>query len=370
MTHRATSSIDSILDQIPPKNLSSFMPTVFWCNTEVELDREKQALYYHPLLSIQKESTKDDRQRMLRSFLKLAEDSDESSGDQIYEFAKRWGVLGICRHNKPYGICSKVRDENGRPVACIPDQDDEGRHYDRLDGWRLYAKKVNLIIRIGVALRENRYELRASDFVPLQGEFSYQAIPKNEAAAKLFISNVINEWTIMFQIFPRMRWFGNQEPRIEFTPVRESVASSVFPQIVLELLFAVGRYSGVVECSNPNCENIFFLSPQQSKSKGHYCERCQRVGEAGLAARKRSYAKRKVGLPMNPKQKIPDEYIERIYRELKRARDKGVSMRHVVQKYAKQFGVDDSQVYRLLNEKYIAKRRETIKTKRNPEKKK
>ena len=129
--------------------------------------------------------------QLLSKFLSLA----DSSPTEIVRFAKRWGVLGLCRHGLmyPHEALSGRRPWN-REVNCFPGRIKRGvinpnrpeiHHYwlwEPLDSWWHYARVARALLNIVAELRQNRPG-RRQDWLVIT------PIPPTEASPPSFEKN-------------------------------------------------------------------------------------------------------------------------------------------------------------------------------------
>lgn len=99
----------------------------------------------------------------LDEFIKLRNAEDA----KIVEFARRWGVLGICRHGlpgvhlgcRPLGVSEKNWDSPEHRIwspLFEAQRSDAGWHWEPTDAWRYMASRVNGFLMVAADLRSGR----------------------------------------------------------------------------------------------------------------------------------------------------------------------------------------------------------------------
>ena len=97
--------------------------------------------------------------KALDDFIELATVADAKVPEAVLEFARLWGVLGLCPEGTPGG------QEHGHDVDFAADDsvdyvssDDRYAHWwswERLDHWRTWSKELLAIVRAAQALQSN-----------------------------------------------------------------------------------------------------------------------------------------------------------------------------------------------------------------------
>lgn len=239
----------------------------------------------------------------LRDFVELADASDAA----ILNFAKRWGILGFCKHWLP--LTHEARTASRlRYQWCEPERDRqtriEGGGWDRLSLWREYASEARAILEFAIAALEGRrVEYRLVEWV----------VYRNKDARSPAVPKVRASWAVVSRGV--MRWLEWGDVRPVLVPDRgpsDSRACSIrysgaatavevnglrpecfrlFGALALELMQAVSRDTIAAHCRGDCGGRIF----ERTRSNQVYCERCRKNGARVRMAQQRRYRKRKTG---------------------------------------------------------------------------
>jgi hypothetical protein len=236
---------------------------------------------------------------MLEGFIRLFEKTSEG----ILEYAKRWGVLGICEeHAFPTGHGCPSRGGPRISVRHAWKYSDaellSGQDGDPILAWRQFSEAANSVLRIHAHLnaRERPEEelwklaLRPGPhpaFRSVLGDVDWSSAPwwNREFDVQCLTDLCINRWMRYGGVHPQL------DPRngsIRFT------TDGLFGAIAVQLLLIVGGSDGWVICSNPECWHIY-PSPRKPKAgQRHFCPGCRRTGVPKKFA-DRAYASRRRG---------------------------------------------------------------------------
>ena len=274
---------------------------------------------------------RDASPEMLLQFIALADAPPEA----IKAFAKRWGVLALCRrHWLP--CCHSS--------GCSPTRV-RGRVYvyrEPLAAWRHFAMQARAIVRYAAAVRDcvppsrvdvddllehidtlrkgqsrrpRLYELppeererAASSFrdyinaeiskMPEEMQKHWRQTeawvnrelkkPYSQSAFRMggdrnALSVHVNTWLGLGYVRPHLRWDENG-PRILFS-VGSLECDRLFGHLALQLLVAVSGSTGFALCSA--CSAPYVPRRAPARSRLHYCQRCGRRAAWRVAQRKR-----------------------------------------------------------------------------------
>jgi len=283
---------------------------------------------------------------LLSDFINL--DSD----DGILAFARTWGVLGLCRHEVPFGHnwgpfgpqYSRVkRHKNDEKllgsVPCVVGfaQGDGIRGREALERWRHFSKQARAIIAISQQLKEGelpdaKHWLEVAEDRPKVIRDNYQRrLPGRESGIELEfqrseVARVVNEWLRLGAAQPYFVWQTSQRDVDALRQKRGKALSTIDalgivrprPSVVLAVdspcrLFSVlasqlmFRVTGIKRwgiCSY--CGDIFQPEKREPKSgQQTFCLSCRGAGVprrlAQAAYKKRQEAK--VGKRKNSQRK-------------------------------------------------------------------
>lgn len=226
---------------------------------------------------------------ILEGFIRLL----DAGPAEVLGYARRWGVLGICRHGlpashspPPAGLRQSDRfaaepassldwPSGCQPVAEIVD----GRWWGRepIAAWRALAGEAR-----GVALAVARLGLE-TDPAP--------AARHRAAEAAMWVQGRLDEWVEIGRVRPvceaRIDWSGaKDDPRL----VSTMGGDGLFGALALRLLLAVTGVRGLAFCAA--CDEPFAPTYGQRRGDRSWCKdpQCQR---AERAAASRDYRRRR-----------------------------------------------------------------------------
>ena len=251
---------------------------------------------------------------MLDKFRDLAGATD----GEVLRFAKRYGVLGLCRHRLPYThapavILNRSPLEPSRK-GCRP------RQVEKLADWRWYARGFQAALNAVAQLENDKLPLEA-DWKALQGSVMGWsedfALPKRAtkltlAQVRLWLTRVLNgllrlggvvlavqpdngaDWRAAWHCGPviaqtRIHVGGRVWLPVEMASETSAYDVNTFGHLAIQLVTNIARTDGLALCSA--CGQAFAISQRRrSPTRRAYCRRCGRT--AALRDAKRAYRSR------------------------------------------------------------------------------
>jgi hypothetical protein len=337
------------------------------------------------------------RREILGGFLELADANDQA----ILEYARKWGVLGLCKHGLP-AAHSQSPDRKlkrfilEKPGCTITRKGDW--LYEPLDRWRYYARQFRSIITLASELHKAHaktkeefqaalkafYEARqaAQEGRPhdkrhlLDGQFKLalskqtgakrsSTVPKVEISKE--IPGKVEDWQIVLQDYFRPYSWGSPdpvigargvlctvinrlldisgvEPRVWWARETRFVLSSrvargfIFPTLAVQLMLLVNGSPDYALCSS--CSKPILLRKGQSISRKSYCTDCGPKAARREAVKKYYRAER-----ANPERKkrgrLKAKEVQTIQRLLKKSKP------GLVKELAKRYGVSEWAIYKI-----------------------
>lgn len=250
---------------------------------------------------------------VLRDFLELA----DAAPEQIRDYARQWGVLGICRHGLPFTHTLGARrgptiasvilqacatrhrllkrrslqpflEEAGDALntlqydasPCVPlgfdrhhadPSDDLPRAADAWEPvriWRQFAKQALAILTIADNLK--RDTLPDDQYWETTYSESGKTAPwwqRGLEVERLKLTMVLNEWLRLGAVRPSIDWHA-LKPEISF------VGPRLFSMLALQLAFAVSGGEGIATCSS--CGKVYPRERQPKSGQRNYCPECRR----------------------------------------------------------------------------------------------
>lgn len=215
--------------------------------------------------------------RLLEQFVALA----DAPPERILRFARRWGVLELCKHGLP--AC-----HDGRCTLLS----DGGNFYEHIVWWQKLAAVARALLNIAARLADAQPG-RAVDWgaVKTLGALGKSKHFEREGLAvdRVKLEVVLNVLLSIAKVGPCVRWSkGGWLIELSGSPV---IGSGLAAAIITQLALACTGGGGWVLCSN--CQASYVPKKRRPDSKRrHYCPECRRrkVPERDAA---RDYRKRK-----------------------------------------------------------------------------
>lgn len=362
-----------------------------WFRTE-QIEVRNGSLAYKPAKRISQENLdqKVMRQEIFGGFLRLAEAQDE----EILDYARRWGILGLCHHGlpvahemKPYSWSASEKGCNRRKRG--------GWFYEPLERWRYYSRQMSAAVRLAVDLRKDEiteeeqrlvlalkekdkaerwraYEsfealikiapvktkkpfaskvvVEISPRVPGKREdwhivfqgfeegFSL-VVPFAISAGRFALSTVINRWLGLTGIRPYFLWSMSQS---DFTLSSSAYEASLLPVLAVQLMLIVNGSPDYAICYS--CCKPFFLRKGQRLNQRCFCKECG-TKAARREATKRYYNQEKKNSDRPKRKRLTQPEVKAIQRALKKNRP------GLVQELAQKYGVTKWAIYKIREEK-------------------
>ena len=286
----------------------------------VELHDDEERLWWAAPLT-----TRKNPRRLLEGFLELG----EASSQRIRDYARQWGVLGICQHGLPYthngnvgtpqnrttadvilGMCAArhgllkrrslqrfLQDAGDalnafqsdglpcRPLGLRRDpQDDippDAMAWEPISAWRMFARHARALLYIADSLKQRT--LPAPELWEIVFEASGKAAPwwdrnvKGRGAVqgavdveRLILARCLNEWLDLGAVRPAVTWHAGQKQQMEIN----FAGPRLFSALALQLVFAIGGGEAIATCSG--CGQVYPARRLPRKGQRNYCQPCRR----------------------------------------------------------------------------------------------
>lgn len=217
-------------------------------------------------------------ERCFLAFVNLA----EAPPDKILGFARKWGMLGLCKHGEPaagHGLRRRrIRPEKSgsTPLRC------NVYASEALEDWRWFASQFRVVLELAAALRERRVSGTSGLWERLSIP-SYSYVIGNEGQKrKRRLVGVVNTLLAASAIQPFVSW--NKVPTLHFGC---RGGTTLFAALTFELAMAVSRCR-VAFCSY--CHQGYEPLRRPRDGEANCCEDCK--GRAN-AERVRRFRQRK-----------------------------------------------------------------------------
>lgn len=189
---------------------------------------------------------------------------------EIFDYAKKWGVLGICQHqlpashnNYPFGA------QYGANACCsLPSHRRGYVSADPIEDWRRLSKRVRAAQNLGGFLNQDKFG-RPSDWKLLGPSYAPESQIRTLAEERVSLSRVLKDFLSIGQVRPSVNWDDEKgQWQIEF---RAHSFPNLFGLIALNLLLSISGRDLVI-CSS--CGNSYRPERRPDPSRRNYCPTC------------------------------------------------------------------------------------------------
>jgi hypothetical protein len=234
--------------------------------------------------------------------------------DKVLKFARKWGVLGLCRHGlpsthflPPSGFSLPHAGDVGR--AGRPGRWCDPRGVESVEAWDTWADRFRALLNIAASLYAgrpcgskawlsffDRSELEDRGYYLLERDVK-DLKPREVGDAlsddKLLLQEVVNHYLDIGGVRPRLILttgvLDDGPPRIGFgclPPHR------LFGVLAIQLMTSISRTGGPMLCSS--CGSPYSPRRRPKQGQRHYCEACGRRAAVRDAQRDRRRRRREM----------------------------------------------------------------------------
>jgi hypothetical protein len=200
----------------------------------------------------------------------------DASAQHIFQFAKRWGLLGLCDHGKPAAHHIEDRDDRERPML-LPYRGCTPAPAESIERWRIYSRRF--LVFLDVAQRLHRGEVITDtevwDQIGRPHGFASRSLSKLEGQRKRFM-RAVNLQLASVGIQPILRW-DRPEPVMEFG-VFGALRTSLLAALSMQLAITVGDCKFAI-CSS--CHKTYRPPRRTHVNQSNYCTACRNAGVPG-----------------------------------------------------------------------------------------
>lgn len=217
---------------------------------------------------------------MLDRFIRMQTDDD------VAEFARRYGVLGLCAHGLPVDH-EPVTGRRRCRIAVRRRVASEG-----IADWMRWRDGFNAYLRLIPELRieqpganeDWRVVLNLVPDLATWVERSYGDAADSDVVRRYVLERVLG-WLLQWgRVGWHVDWLKASRPRAElFVP-------TTFGQLALQLALTLSRASDLAICSG--CDVPYVATRQPSPGRRHYCPRCRADGRVAARNRQRDHRAR------------------------------------------------------------------------------
>ena len=212
---------------------------------------------------------------MLERFLRL----QAAPPYEIHRYAKRWGVLGICKHGLPenhsYPCFSRSIDDILRICTPVESCKHPGRFEESIESWRKYSKVANLLLSIVANLRKG-VQIKPEDWSELS-EWSSPTSGITITGTRLKTdreraAEIVQRWLDLGGVRPFLKWNSTTPSFALGAPSRYGL----FGALGIQLLLMVNNIDGFAICAG--CGSPYSPSRRPQAGRRSYCEACRSKG--------------------------------------------------------------------------------------------
>jgi len=293
-------------------NLANGIP-LLWVPARIDLSPDKTRLVWTYNTETRHAKTVLPGTDLLGEFTDLGR--PDTSPEEIRNFAKRYGILRICKHglpashsNSPYGSVYFGEDREfvtERIPYCQPlgtSFPNENEGFEPLDRWRFFARHAHALLNVIVSLSQD--ELAQTDDWAVLHKYTSnpERTGRDLVQQRLDSVAVVNTWLRVASVAPQIRYdFDQISLRDRHKSLRDWYkiqletdmfrGSRLFAYLACQLMTAaVGQ--AVSLCSG--CGKIYPPTRKPNRNQNNYCKDCSiRAAWRDAARRKRTNDKLK-----------------------------------------------------------------------------
>ena len=200
---------------------------------------------------------------MFEDFIALAEAADH----KVVPYAKRWGVLGICKHGLP--SCHEPSHLEVGRLGCRPLGWEDGRCWEPINHWRYFAAQAFSLLRISNRLGQGKLADPADwERVYARSPRGVPPMNKNLTVQEYLLVEWLNFWLAVGDVRPKVEWRKTGDrPAVKFR-------SGLFGALAVQLVLGVAKLEGWAICTHCRKEYI----PQKRLPKAgqrNFCPECR-----------------------------------------------------------------------------------------------
>lgn len=229
---------------------------------------------------------------LLIEFMNLADAPVET----VLAFARKWGVLEICRHGLPCTHNLRYADTfSGR--WCFPLAYTDAKFFSEpILYWHFYAKQMRALLNIAVRLKQGVPGLvedwkvvqasglmRKPEVEVLGGELFAAIYGRTVEDDRLFVLKLLDRWLSIGDVRPNLVW-DDEHCSVSFD-------NTLFGMLAMQLMLEISSSGGIAFCSG--CGKSYTPKLRRPKvGQRNYCRDCGkkaawRDAKAGERRRKR-----------------------------------------------------------------------------------
>jgi predicted RNA-binding Zn-ribbon protein involved in translation (DUF1610 family) len=208
---------------------------------------------------------------LLMEFMRLANARPKT----ILAFARKWGVLEICKHGLPSTHnCRKAITLSGRWCEPLLYADLEN-FMEPITYWHFYARQMWAMLKIASQLKQGKTGLAEDWKILLDPGLGRDPHGKASLFASLFGQTVADDIVGIIKMLDRWLSMGDVRPNLVWDEEQRFVSfdNTLFGMLAYQMMIAIGRTEGLGFCSG--CGEHYAPKRRQTKvSQRNYCPAC------------------------------------------------------------------------------------------------
>ena len=216
---------------------------------------------------------------VLDEFLSLAGKDDRQD---VFQFAREWGVFGICEHNLPctHNQAAGTGGTGAVPDACLPRGSFDDVFWEPVEIWFGMAGLFQRILNIASELHQGK-KGKSRDWERVKPML--EAEKKSLREQRYWLGTEVDFLLKLGGVELEFSW--RDHPAIVYST---GGLVNLFGYLALQLMLAISRTGGLVNCSN--CAGTYIPSRRPNANLRNYCPGCGR--KAALRDAARDYRRR------------------------------------------------------------------------------
>jgi len=251
---------------------------------------EGDSLYFQPQGPLHPATGQ--KERLVFDFANLA----DASNDTFLEFARSWGVLGLCEHEKP--LFHQVE-------PCLPRREG-GEFVEPIASWRSRARHIRAILNVKASLKRDELGARADwrTIWPAKPPADRTDAGKSLGIVTSILLSQVNVHPALFYVDNRLTIqfvSGNLLDLLRAMGENKDISSwlstsgNLLAEIVVGTALTLQEGTGWTVCSTPECRRLYQPKRHTPEGRLHFCPDCGKRAAWRLSKRRRKAAKETKG---------------------------------------------------------------------------
>lgn len=299
------------------------------------------------------------REGVLGGFIRLT----NATNKEVLEYARRWGVLGLCRdHGLP--ATHQMKTASADMITADPliylfnceQRNADGWIYEPLDRWKYFSEQVRTLITLALALHKGKLGEKEHWDIVLGGPWGKPGYVRTMSSntgeilhfepslveSKIRLSFVVNRWLAMTAVRPFFFW-AEEYPDLELSPpFNLPKGHNLLSVLAVQAMLLINRSTDYSICAG--CDKPFFLRRGQSSNRRSFCRECG-LKAARREAVRRYYREERTNPSRVKRKALTETQVQAIKRALRRPK------RGLVKQLAEKYGISIWTIYKIRERK-------------------